>query len=180
MSLLSDILRQYTGSAYSDLTSALRSRINIILKVDNSSESITFPIVPGDFPDVNSPQNNDTFEAVTGDINVIEAPKLRTLSLQSFFPVNKNYSFIRAQASYRNGWEYVNWIEKNRRLGLVFRLMFVETFGAVKLDMLCTIDNFVYHQERNNDIKYQIDFSEYNKPPVDIAASQASEGVINE
>ena len=44
--------------------------------------------------------------------------------------------------------------------------------------MLCTIDNFVYHQEKNNDIKFQIDFREYKKPPVNIAANQASEGVI--
>lgn len=57
---------------------------------------------------MNSPQDNDTFEAVTGDINVIGAPKLRTLSFSSIFPVNKNYPFIRAQASYKNGWEYVN------------------------------------------------------------------------
>lgn len=178
MSLLTDILLQYTGSSYSDLTSALKSRINIVLKVDNTTDSIVFPVVPGDFPDMNSPQDNDTFEAVTGDINVIGAPKLRTLSFSSIFPVNKNYPFIRAQASYRNGWEYVNWIEKYRRYGVVFRLMFVETFGAVKLDMLCTIDNFVYHQEKNNDIKFQIDFREYKKPPVNIAVSQASEGVI--
>lgn len=178
MSLLTDILLQYTGSAYSDLTAVLRSRINIVLKVDNSMDSIIFPVVPGDFPDMNSPQGNDTFEAVTGDINVIGAPKLRTLSLSSIFPVNKSYPFIRAQASYSNGWEYVNWIEKQRRLGMAFRLMFVETFGAVKLDMLCTIDNFVYHQEKNNDIKFQIDFREYKKPPVNIAADQKSEGVI--
>lgn len=178
MSLLTDILLQYTGSAYSDLTAALRSHINIVLKVDNSMDSVIFPVVPGDLPDINSLQNNETFEAVTGDINVIGAPKLRTLSFSSIFPVNKNYPFIRAQATYSNGWSYVNWIEKQRRLGMVFRLMFVETFGAVKFDMLCTIDNFVYHQEKNNDIKFQIDFREYKKPPVNIAANQASEGVI--
>lgn len=178
MSLLTDILLQYTGSVYSDLASAPRSHINIVLKVDNTMDSIIFPVVPGEFPDMNSPQGNDTFEAVTGDINVIGAPKLRTISLASIFPVNKSYPFIRAQATYSNGWSYVNWIEKERRLGVVFRLMFVETFGAVKLDMLCTIDNFVYHQEKNNDIKYQIDFREYKKPPVNIAAEQASEGVI--
>lgn len=56
--------------------------------------------------------------------------------------------------------------------------MFVETIGAVKLDMLCTIDNFTYHQERNNDIKFQIDFREYKKPSVNIADDQAAEGVI--
>ena len=174
MSLLTDILLQYTGSSYSDLTSALKSRINIVLMVVAAMN----PCGCGYFPDMNSPQDNDTFEAVTGDINVIGAPKLRTLSFSSIFPVNKNYPFIRAQASYKNGWEYVNWIEKYRRYSVVFRLMFVETFGAVKLDMLCTIDNFVYHQEKNNDIKFQIDFREYKKPPVNIAASQASEGVI--
>lgn len=54
MSILMDILRQYTGSAYSDLTSTLRSRINIVLKVDNSADSIVFPIVPGDLPDLTS------------------------------------------------------------------------------------------------------------------------------
>lgn len=85
MSLLTDILLQYTGSSYSDLTSALKSRINIVLKVDNTTDSIVFPVVPGDFPDMNSPQDNDTFEAVTGDINVIGAPKLRTLSFSSIF-----------------------------------------------------------------------------------------------
>ena len=84
MSLLTDILLQYTGSSYSDLTSALKSRINIVLKVDNTTDSIVFPVVPGDFPDMNSPQDNDTFEAVTGDINVIGAPKLRTLSFSSW------------------------------------------------------------------------------------------------
>lgn len=178
MSILMDILRQYTGAAYSDLTSVLRSRINIVLKVDNIGDSIIFPVIPGDLPEVNSPQANDTFASVTGDIDVIGAPKLRTLSFSSIFPVSKNYSFIRAGATFRNGWDYVNWIEKWRRQGVVFRLMFVETIGAVKLDMLCTIDNFTYHQERNNDIKFQIDFREYKKPSVNIADDQAAEGVI--
>ncbi|MFR9055796.1 MAG: hypothetical protein ACLVJS_08765 [Acidaminococcus intestini] len=178
MSILMDILRQYTGSAYSDLTSILRSRVNVVLKVDNSTDSIVFPVVPGEFPDLTSPQGNDTFASAAGDINVIGPPKLRTISFSSIFPVSKNYPFVRAGATYRNGWEYINWIEKRRRMGVVFRLMFVETLGAVKLDLLCTIDSFVYHQERNNDIKFQIDFREYKKPPVDIAADQAAEGVI--
>jgi hypothetical protein len=73
----------------------------------------------------------------------------------------------------------VNWIEKIsplwRGVPLDVRLKHSE---RLKLDMLCTIDNFVYHQEKNNDIKFQIDFREYKKPPVNIAASQASEGVI--
>ena len=94
MSILMYILRQYTGAAYSDLTSVLRSRINIVLKVDNIGDSIIFPVIPGDLPEVNSPQANDTFASVTGDINVIGAPKLRTLSFSSIFPVSKNYSFI--------------------------------------------------------------------------------------
>ena len=47
MSILMDILRQYTGAAYSDLTSVLRSRINIVLKVDNIGDSIIFPVIPG-------------------------------------------------------------------------------------------------------------------------------------
>lgn len=178
MSILMDILRQYTGSAYSDLTSTLRSRINIVLKVDNSADSIVFPIVPGDLPDLTSPQGNDTFASVTGDINVIGPPKLRTISFSSILPVHKNYPFIRSGATYKNGWEYINWIEQHRRMGEVFRLMFVETLGAVKLDLLCTVDSFIYHQERNNDIKFQIDFREYKKPPVDITADQAAEGVI--
>ena len=71
MSILMDILRQYTGAAYSDLTSVLRSRINIVLKVDNIGDSIIFPVIPGDLPEVNSPQANDTFASVTGDINVM-------------------------------------------------------------------------------------------------------------
>lgn len=155
MSFISSAVGLYQG------WTAKRSKINIVLSVNNNSDKIVFPVVLAELPEVSVPQANSTFQAITGDINVIGTMELRTLTITSFFPVNKNYKFIRSQATYRDGWQYVAWIEKYRKQYIPFRLFIAETSGDVRLNMACTIDDFKYHQNIRNDIDFSISFREY-------------------
>lgn len=156
---------------------AKKSKLNIIISVNNNEDKIVLPIVLAELPEIDVPQANSTFQAITGDINVIGTMGLRQLTINSFFPVNKNYSFIRNQATYKDGWKYIEWIEKYRKQYIPFRLFIAETSGDVRLNIACTIDSFKYHQNIRNDIDYSITFREYKF--IDSSENrQAAEGEI--
>lgn len=152
-------------------------KVDIILSVNNNQDSIYFPVISANLPEISSPQANETFNAITGDLNVIGAMGLRTLTLTSFFPVNKNYKFIRSKAL-ANGWDYVEWIEKYRAQYIPFRLVIIETNGTERLNMACTIDDFKYNLNKANNINYSLNFREYKFVNKKNNYQQSDEGVI--
>ena len=180
MSILGNLLSQFGSFPLADIMVTVRSKLNIVLFIDSLNKRIVFPIVPAHLPETESPQDNDTFNAVTGKLNVIGAMGLRQLTIESFFPVYKNYPFARSQATFANGWDFVNWIEKYRKQGVIFRIMIVETLGTVRLNMPCTIDSFKHFQNVSNDVSYSLALREYKYVDTTAISTQASEGEINE
>ena len=65
MSFISSIAGLYQG------WTTKRSKVNIVLSVNNNSDKIVFPVVLAELPEISVPQANSTFQAITGDINVI-------------------------------------------------------------------------------------------------------------
>ena len=71
-------------------------QMDIVVSANNGETVLILPILPENMPELVEMWNNNTFESINNDINLIGTKGLRTVTLQSFFPVNKNYKFQRA------------------------------------------------------------------------------------
>ena len=69
----------------------------VILSINNNEEVAVLPAVPTDLgPQL--PQNNGTYEGLSGDYNTLGPMGLWEMSIASFFPVGRRYSFMPADA----------------------------------------------------------------------------------
>lgn len=157
MSLLGNLNRAYT--LYS-VARAKVNRLDIIFSVNNNEDSVVIPIVPSKLPEIDVPQQNDTFKAITGDLNIIGPMGLRSFTLTSFFPVNKKYPYRRA-GSLSNGTQYVDFFNKYRAALVPLRVVMAYNDGSELLNMACTIDDFRYYLDAANDISYSLSCREY-------------------
>lgn len=131
--------------------------MDIILKT--SGRRLVLPVVPNEMPTVSSPQANGSFESVLGEINVIGPMGLRTVTIESQFPV-REYGWMRPGSS-ADGMGYVRAIERGRRRGEPMRVIILDRDGAEYLNMSCTADSFEYHADRAGDIAFSLTLREY-------------------
>lgn len=132
--------------------------MDIYLSVNNRAEVIQLPVLPSSFT-VSKPQSLQTFETVTDkDLQLIGTPKLKSISISSFFPVsNKSgYSYIRNSSMW--GWDYVykidTWIEQK----LPIRLIITDT----PINMAVAVSNFEYSIKTDGDLWYTLELEEFN------------------
>lgn len=102
--------------------------------------------------------DNLTIETLKGKINIPTGSDLTKISWESFFPVNKEYTFI-AQGSEPNGWVYVDFF-KNRKKE-PFRLVITNEAKKTIINMLVTLDDFEIDPDNVGDINYSIAMSEF-------------------
>jgi hypothetical protein len=135
--------------------------MNITISKNNNQEILIIPIVP---PNISITQGskNETFETLTGDINILKNPALKEISLSSFFPVNKNYSFV-SKGSEPDGFKYVNFIENAKNNKEYIRLVMTSKENRTIFNSLVSIENFEYDLDKVSDIVYSVDFKEFKK-----------------
>ena len=75
--------------------------MDIIFSANNNEEVMIFPVVPPDF-EITDEQNNEDFDGISGKMKLIGEKGLKKLTISSFFPVNKEYTFVKA-GSERDG-----------------------------------------------------------------------------
>lgn len=133
--------------------------MDIIFSANNNEEVMVFPIVP---PDIGTeiPQENENFESTTGKMKLIGNVGLKTLQIESFWPVNKNYPWVRSGAE-SNGWSYVEFFEKWRSKKVPLRVIITTTNGATRLNMACLVNDFKWAVDKTGDIQYRLDVEEY-------------------
>lgn len=87
---------------------------------------------------------------------------LATLTWSSFFPNNKNYSFI-TTSNLKNTYEYVEILKKIQNKGKVIRVLITET----DINMNFLIESFTYQeQDGSGDVYYTLNLKEYRTPKV--------------
>ncbi|WP_416141134.1 hypothetical protein ACM1TL_14475 [Lysinibacillus capsici] len=129
--------------------------MDIFLSTQDRKQIIQLPIVPAEFK-IPSPMSHETFTTINqGDIKLIGRSGLKSLTIESFFPV-KDYPFSRDR-TYK-GWEYVGIIESWKRVPV--RLIATNT----PINMLVVIDNFEYGiQDGSGDVYYSLALSEFKE-----------------
>lgn len=133
----------------------IRADITLLLEGGNS---VSFPVPPDKLPTITSPQNNDTFNSVIGDVSIMGLLGLRTVEFKDFLLPSdtSNYSWARGD----NGSDIINFINDNRQKGQPFRIII--TKGDVTyLNMNVLIDTFDYYLDNQADYHMNATFSEY-------------------
>ena len=127
--------------------------MDIYLSVNNREEVLRLPVLPPEFT-VSMGRNNEVFDTVSqGQLKLIGASALKTISWSSFFPC-RDYPFLCDRSDTAFGYLYTidTWYEKK----LPIRLIITDT----PINMAVTIDDFSYTIGRDGDMKYSITLSE--------------------
>ncbi|MDY6291694.1 MAG: hypothetical protein SPL86_09455 [Succiniclasticum sp.] len=154
--LLGNALLNSQAIATAGRVSAVHGRIEICFIC--GSDAIVIPIVPNPGPEIEEPQNNEVFEAITGDLKVIGNMGLRKFTLESFWPTRK-YSFTRPYGT--DGVQCLNFFTRNRKLLKPIRCIMVHANGEDLLNMLVLVDDFSHHTDKMGDIHYRLQCCEY-------------------
>lgn len=133
------------------------SKTDIVFAANSFEEMRRIPVLPQEL-NIEHPWNNEEFETINlGTINLIGLPGLRTLSIESFFPV-RPYPFAKDK---RMAWSYVQFFRKWREKRVPLRVIITDNDERELLNMPCTIDNFVHGPDRSGDIRYSIEVKEF-------------------
>lgn len=133
--------------------------MDIIVSANNNETVLTIPVIPEKMPEMVQPYKNSTFDAVNQEINLIGTKGLRTVTLQSFFPVNKNYPFQRP-GSEKDGWKYVAFFNKYADLRVPIRMVWLDGFDEIS-NMAYTVESCTFQINKVKDIDYTIELKEY-------------------
>lgn len=115
--------------------------------------------VPIEPYEISSPWNNEEFNGLKQDLNLIGLRGLKTFDISSFFPV-QDYPFLQN----RNMWgmEYVDTIERWRDRRYPLRIIITSNDSNVQnVNMAVTVENFTYETRRDGDIYYTLSFKEF-------------------
>ena len=133
---------------------------NFGLFFTRDGQVIRLPVNPEQLPVEKDNANDDYNVLGIGPIMVPRTPKQRVVTISSFFPVGKRYSFMPADAL-EDGWQYVSFFERNRPRMLPFRIIILDDRGVCRLNSPCSVDSFSWSVKRNGDIAYSLTLREY-------------------
>lgn len=132
----------------------------VIFSANNNEQVWVLPHVPPDFP-LNEPeQRSTTYEGLSRDYRRIGTMGLRELSWSALLPVGRRYVFMPPESS-EDGWGFVDFIRTFRDRKVPFRMIVLDSGGASRLNMPCTVDRFDVTVRRNGDLQYDISVTEY-------------------
>lgn len=152
---------------------------------NHNTESLILPVVPVmEFPHT---QNLDKFSGLENEYNLTSYEELKTFAINSFFPVNKDYSFLHV-GSEPDGNVYVDFLSTMLNTQTPFRLIAYDVNSAfdtglnvasnilnqtqnakniikspfdVRFDGLVVVKSFKHTTENNGDIAYNLELSEF-------------------
>ena len=136
------------------------SKASIVISADNGASAIVLPLVPAELPEVDNPQNNETFEGILGTMSVIGTLGLRSVSIKGLLPVDPSkYPYANPLGS--SAAEVINFVNRYRNEYIPVRIVIAFNDGSVYLNMACLINDFSYSIDNLKDYHYKLDLIEY-------------------
>lgn len=141
----------------------MENEYKIYLKIEN--KILTLPIPPQEFT-IQYPTSHNTYDILSlGEVIVPRQPDLMTVSIESYFPANKNDA-LRVEKTWKEPAYYVNMVYKAMENKEVIDLVILRP-GAMKFDtnISAVITDFQTTEKGGEvgDIYYTISFSEYRE-----------------
>ena len=129
--------------------------LETFLSINNNEEVMQFPVPIEPFQ-ISSPFNNDSFDGMKQELNLIGLRGLQTFQLTSYFPVH-DYPFLQNRSMW--GMDYVKTIERWRDRRFPLRLIISgEDPQDFNLNEAVTIEELTYGPTNNGDISFTISF----------------------
>lgn len=176
--------KQTAQNAIQQVNNRLIDRIQTAYKAlgDEYSESLILPVVPKtvEFPKVAGVEN---YKGISESFNIPSYKNLEDITIESIFPVYKDYPFANKLAN-QNGWDYVEFLEERQNNQLPLRLIAFDFKGVVSIasnainstnlqdllrgsfrpyaDYLCVVKDFKYTIDNVKDINYTLTLSQFN------------------
>lgn len=130
-----------------------------ILSYKNRAEVLELPYPLQSF-ELGNPHNNYTFSTINiGDVLAIGKSKLKTLSIDSFFPKNDAPYLI--NHNFKDPMTCVSMIERRRKSGLPIRV----TIVGAGINLAMAIDGFTWGKDEGDgsgDVAFTLDLTEYS------------------
>lgn len=136
--------------------------MDIFLSVNNREDILQIPIMPSSFT-ITKPQTTEKFETVSGEeILLIGTPKLKSIGIESFFPI-RDYPYIHHRYNPDMwGWDYVNKIDEWIKNKLPIRLIITYDNSDTPINMPVSVTNFAYTIKTDGDLWYKLEFEQMN------------------
>ena len=136
--------------------------MDVFLSVNNREEVLQLPVVPSSFT-ISKPQTTEKFETVSGEeILLIGKPKLKSISIESFFPVREYLYLHHTYNPDMWGWDYVYKIDTWIAQKLPIRLIITYESSDTPINMAVAVTSFEYTLKSDGDLWYKIDFEQMN------------------
>lgn len=129
----------------------------IFIEYDN--RVVAFPVNPKELM-LQRAGNNETTEIVSlGEINMLKAAKLASVSFECFFPPNADASYVLTKGDFRAPNFYIDFIETIRKAKKPCRFIVSET----KINLLASIETFDFGIKAGpaGEIYYTLELKEY-------------------
>ena len=131
--------------------------MDIIFSEENRSETLQLPIIPAELQ-VSFPHNNEVFSTVdAGDINLIGRPGLKSLTIDSWFPM-REYTFAKSSVQ---GAEAKEFFVKYKRQRRPLRAVIINNAGYTLHNDLYAIEEFTFGYDRVGDMTYSLKLTQY-------------------
>lgn len=132
--------------------------LTVFLSINNNEEVIELPVVPFE-PDVGSPFDNDTFDGMVQELNLIGLRGLKSYTINSYFPIN-DYPYLRNREMW--GMEYVEIIERWRDQRIPVRyIVRSDKAEGFNINDAVVIADFNYYPDRAGDIRYTLEMLQF-------------------
>lgn len=132
--------------------------MDIFVSDENRKEVLQLPIIPDNFEGVKFPHNNQVFQTISdGDIKLIGMPGLKSIPLNSWFPM-KEYPFAKSPLMGTEAKEFfVKWKRKRRPI----RVIIVNNNGYEFHNELYAIEEFTFGYDRAGDMTYSLALEQF-------------------
>lgn len=158
----------------------MAASVGIYLSTRDSSAGFRVPIAPETLAVERDGDGDDFTISKTGAVNVPKPAKLKTFSIESFFPAMPTHY---SDTEFAEPSSYISKIEKWQDDEEVLRFIFVN--GSFEINELVTIQKFTYSQSfGTEDVDFKLDFKKYVpfepkkmkvvKPPSSAPASKSN------
>ncbi len=132
--------------------------ISVFFSINNNEEVFELPVIPEEL-EKQSPWQNEEFDTMRQQLNLIGLKGLESLEINSFFPI-RDYPFLRSRKMW--GMEYVETIERWRDRRLPIRIVITnDDSRGFKLNDAVTIDDFTYRVGKDGDIYYKLSLRQF-------------------
>lgn len=139
-------------------------------------ESFLLPVTPAEFTIQAGQQNQSVQVLKLGELNLWGPEKLDGISVQSFFPVDKNAPYVQKKTS-PDPWDCVALINRWRRSGKTIRIIITDARLKVNINMECLIESFEYGiKDGSGDVNYTMVLKQYKR--VQIPKSDAPDAPV--